>query len=182
MMTALGASMLLVAGVAAAQLGNASGALVSFSAIGPGGLKIEGKTSELTVVEADGKVRFTVGLTNLSTGDSVMEKLRTKHMREKYLEVSKYPQAVLTVDRAALKFPADHAEVTGTVNGTMTIREQSKPVVVSYTAKRNGNAFVLTGSIPINIGQYNISVPSYLGQTVKQDMVVTLNQATVQDG
>ena len=44
--------------------------------------------------------------------------LRNKHMREKYLEVQKYPNAVLTVDRSTLHFPDDVATNLLTIDAT----------------------------------------------------------------
>ena len=70
---------------------------IGFAASGPAGLKIEGSTKELTVTEADGNVVVDVPLASLATGIA----LRDQHMKDKYLEVSKYPLATLTVARSA---------------------------------------------------------------------------------
>lgn len=159
-----------------AAFGNASNAAVSFLASGPGGLKIEGKTNALTVSEAEGKVRFVVPLAGLNTGIS----LRDSHMRDKYLEVGKFPNAELTIDRSAIKLPADGQSSTGQAAGTLTIHGQSKPVNVGYQAKRSGNTFDISGALRINIKDYDVNVPSYLGVTVKPEVDVTLS-ARVQD-
>lgn len=145
-------------------------AAAAFVAVGPAGLKIEGKTSELDVAEVDGSVKVGVPLANLDTGIS----LRNKHMREKYLEVAKYPRAELTVDKSSLKLPADGAEVAGTANGTMTIHGQSKPVMVQYVARRSNGTYAVTGTTRLNIKDYGIEVPSYLGATVKPEVDVSV--------
>lgn len=173
---ALAAVVSSVAVSAAAALGQASNASVSMLATGPGGLKIEGKTSELLVKEEAGKVHFVVPLAHLDTGIE----LRNRHMRDKYLEVGKYPNAELVLDRAALKFPEDGRESSGSANGTMTIHGQTKPVTVSYKAKRSGNSYDVSGSARVNIKDYGVDVPSYLGVTVKPDVDVSLS-ARVQD-
>lgn len=175
-LAAFGVAVLFVAATASAALGQASNAAVSFLASGPGGLKIEGKTSELQVIEEGGKVRFVVPLGRLDTGIEI----RNKHMREKYLEVPKFPNAELVVDRASLKFPADGQESTGQANGTMTIHGVSKPVAVNYRAKRSGNSYDLSGTLKINIKEYGVDVPSYLGVTVKPDVDLSIS-ARVQD-
>src|SRR4051794_19552154 len=75
----------------------------TFEAAGPGGLRIEGKTTEVVVSEAQGAVHVAVTLEHVDTGIT----LRNRHMREKYLETSKYPTADLVVPRASLTFPEE---------------------------------------------------------------------------
>lgn len=161
---------LLVAAPALAALGHAREGAVSFHATGPAGLKIEGKTSDVAVREDAGKVHVIVPLANLDTGIS----LRNKHMREKYLEVGKYPNAELVVDRAALKFPADGQETSASAPGQMTIHGQTKPVTFTYKASRAGSAYQVSGAVHVNLKDHGIDVPSYAGVTVKPDVDVTL--------
>ena len=60
-------------------------------------------------------VVITVPLANLSTGIG----LRDHHMKEKYLEVQKYPSATLTIARSALKFPRRASRLLPTSAGTV---------------------------------------------------------------
>lgn len=175
-LASFGVAALMLATTAHAALGQASNAAVSFQASGPGGLKIEGKTNELQVTEDGGKVHFIVPLGRLDTGIE----LRNKHMREKYLEVGKFPKAELVVDRVGIKFPADGQESVGQANGTMTIHGVSKPVAVNYRAKRSGSSYDVSGTLRINIKEYGVDVPSYLGVTVKPDVDLSIS-ARVQD-
>ena len=62
-----------------------------FHGRGPGGFSLEGKTHQLKVEDDGSVVKFTVPLASLETGIG----LRDRHMREKYLQVDKYPDAVL---------------------------------------------------------------------------------------
>lgn len=160
-----------------AALRGASAALVSFSASATGGLEFEGKTSELSVAESSGKIHFVVPLANVDTGIS----LRNKHMREKYLEVGKYPNAELVVDRSALNVPPDGQTSTGSVVGSMTIHGQTRPVTVRYSARRAGASFAISGQVPLDVRDFGIRIPSYLGVTVKPNVEVTLVRATVVD-
>src|SRR4051812_42213663 len=80
----------LLATAAPAKIANAE---VLFQATGPAGLKIEGKTTDLSVGSAGKSVRIRVALAGLDTGIA----LRNKHLKEKYLELEKYPEAVLEV-------------------------------------------------------------------------------------
>ena len=142
---------------------------VSFHASGPAGLAIEGKTPDLLVAEQDGNLIITVPLANLSTGID----LRDRHMREKYLEVPKYPNAVLTVARSVLKVPSSGEKLATDTPGTLQLHGQTRPVTVHYEAKGDGGSIATSGSVHINMTDYGIQVPSYLGVTVKPEVDVT---------
>jgi polyisoprenoid-binding protein YceI len=148
----------------------AAGGTAMFVAVGPAGLRIEGRTSEVTVSEAAGDVRVIVALANLDTGIG----LRNRHMREKYLEVDKYPTASLVVGRAGLRFPDEGQEIAATAAGTMTIHGKAHPVTFSYTARHDHGAFRVSGSVHLDMRDYDIRVPSYLGITVKPEVDVTV--------
>jgi len=121
--------------LARAALSSPTDARVVFDAAGPAGMKIEGTTSDLNVAEDSGNVVITVPLANLTTGIS----LRDHHMRDKYLEVPKFPAAVLTIPRAALKFPNPSEKVEADAQGTITLHGQSRPVSVHYDTKDDGS-------------------------------------------
>jgi polyisoprenoid-binding protein YceI len=157
-----------VAAASHAAVSSASQSTVSFKAIGTG-MTIEGTTSALNVVEQDGGVAITVPLANLTTGIS----LRDSHMRDKYLEVRKYPNAVLTVARAALQLPAAGAQGSGDATGTIQIHGQTRPCTVHYEAGADGSGFSVRGKLRVNMNDFGITVPSYLGVTVKPDVDVT---------
>lgn len=152
-----------------AALSPASDAHVTFEATGPAGLKIDGATPDLSVSEADGNVMVTVALANLSTGIS----LRDHHMKEKYLEVPKYPSGVLTVAKSALRIPGGGSQIDADVPGTLTLHGQTRPVTVHYSAKSDGTTTSAQGKFHINMTEFGIVVPSYLGVTVKPDVDVS---------
>src|SRR5450755_4772490 len=93
---------------------------VSFTASGPGGLKIVGSTPELTLSDDAKAISVTVPLAHLTTGIA----LRDAHMRDKYLQVSSYPTATLLVARSELKVPVAGTQLEGDANGTMTLHGQ----------------------------------------------------------
>lgn len=144
---------------------------VNFLASGPAGMKIEGTTSDLTLAENGDNLVLTVPLSNLTTGIG----LRDRHMKEKYLEVAKYPTATLSVARGAIKMPAGGDKVEADAPGTVNIHGQTRPVTVHYESKRDGSTFITKGKFWINITQFGINVPSYLGVTVKPDVEVDAN-------
>jgi polyisoprenoid-binding protein YceI len=152
-----------------AALSAAGDTHVTFQAAGPAGMKIEGTTTDLTAAEQDGNLVITVPLANLSTGIG----LRDKHMKEKYLETGKYPTAVLTVPRSALKVPPNGEQVEADAQGTLQLHGQSKPVSVHYQTKSDGGGLSARGSFHVNMKDFGIEVPSYLGVTVKPDVDVS---------
>ena len=153
-----------------AKLARTGSPSVSFTAVGPAGLKIVGTTSDLDVVDDASSVTITVPLANLTTGIA----LRDRHMREKYLQVQNYPNATLKVDRASVKFPAPGAESSGDAQGTMAIHGKTHPVSFHYTAKKEGAGYAVSGSVHLDMKDYGIDVPSYLGVTVKPDVDVAV--------
>jgi polyisoprenoid-binding protein YceI len=154
--------------VAGAALSRSGTPNVQFTAIGVAGLKIVGTTHELDLREDGGNVVVSVPLANLDTGIG----LRNQHMREKYLEVAKYPRAELTVVRNLVNVPVVGADSSGAAAGTMLIHGVSRPVQFKYRAKRDGAGIHVTGSVHLNMKDHGISVPSYLGVTVKPDVDV----------
>jgi polyisoprenoid-binding protein YceI len=152
-----------------AGLSSASDAHVTFQASGPAGLKIEGTTTDFKATEENGSLVIDVPLANLATGIA----LRDHHMKEKYLEVPKYPAASLIVARSALKMPAGADRTEADVPGTLKLHGQSRPVSVHYDAKADGASFAAHGKFRINMNDFGIIVPSYLGVTVKPDVEVS---------
>lgn len=158
------APLLLAAPAAAAWLAQGPRA-VTFTAIGPGGLRIEGKGNEVDVREQNDTVSVSVGLGSLTTGIA----LRDRHMKEKYLETAKYPRAVFTIDKSLLKAPFD-----GNVDGKLSLHGVTRPLTVHYTAQGASNKVHVTGSAQLNMKDYRIDVPSYLGVTVKPNVTVAI--------
>jgi polyisoprenoid-binding protein YceI len=157
--------------VAAAKLGREGDARVAFTAVGPGGLKFEGVSSDLRVAEEGSDVTVVVPLAGFKTGID----LRDRHMREKYLQVAQFPEAKLVVPRSSLKFPAGGAPVSAEGHGTLTLHGQTKPVTFQYTAKPSApTKYEVEAKTRVNVKEYGIEVPSYLGVTVKPDIDVAV--------
>ena len=157
------------AAAAAAAL-SGSGGSVSFTATGPGGLKFEGKTSAIKISERGEKVRVSVPLAGLVTGIE----LRDKHMKEKYLDVGSFPEASVEVPRTSLKIPAPGASSSGEADGTFTLHGQTRPAKIKYSAKRDGDTLDVSASTRINMKEFGVEVPSYLGVTVKPEVDVNV--------
>lgn len=145
-----------------------SGGSVEFVALGPAGLRITGKGGGVSANEEGANVIVTVPLGSLTTGIG----LRDSHMRDRYLETSKYPNAVLNVPRSALALPAGGS---GDTNGTMTLHGKQRPVKIHYDARKQGDTYAVTGTTRINMTDFGIERPSFAGTTVKPDVDVTVS-------
>ena len=154
--------------VANAKLGKAGGASTTFKAAGPAGLTIEGVTSDMTIADDGTSVTITVPLTALKTGIE----LRDKHTKDA-IEADKYPTTTLTVARAALKFPGAGAESSGDAHGQLALHGQTRDVTFHYVAKQSGDTLSVKASARINVDDFGVKRPSYLGVTVKPDVDVT---------
>jgi polyisoprenoid-binding protein YceI len=141
---------------------------VSFFAAGsPGALDIEGVTAALTAADDGTKLVFTVPMKTVSTGID----MRDEHMNEKFVEVEKFPNAVLTVSKADVQWPATLAETrSGTVQAVFNIHGVDQPVGVAYTAQRTKTGYRVTAKFDFDASASNIAIPSYLGVTVDPKM------------
>lgn len=149
-----------------------------FRAVGrPSALKIVGKgTAPKGELEWNGKVVKGVlrqELKSLETGIS----LRDKHMKEKYLEVEKYPEAKLTITE--VKVPENAAQGSDFVaegvpfQGKLQLHGVEKPVNGTARLEKKGQSLKVAADLPLKITDYGIAVPSFAGITVADE--VTLN-------
>lgn len=141
----------------------------TFRATGPAGFKMEGKTPTLDVKDDGTTITVTVGLEQLATGIS----LRDKHMRDKYLEVAKFPTTTLAVPVASLKLPAGAGVGEGDATGDYTLHGVTKPRSFHYKATCDAAGLCsVEGTMNLNMNEHGVVVPSYLGITVKPDLTV----------
>lgn len=117
----------------------------------------------------DGKaITVTVGLKDLETGID----LRDKHMREKYIDVEKYPEATLVVPLDQVKWPEDGKSGEGEAKGTFGMHGKTKEISFKYKISNTGGTYAIDGEAPVNFKEFDINVPSYMGITVKPDITV----------
>jgi polyisoprenoid-binding protein YceI len=158
----------IAAAAGAVTLGKASASEVKFTATGPGGLTIVGESSALQVSDDAQIITVSVPLEPLHTGIG----LRDRHMKEKYLEVAKYPAATLKIDHKSLSFPGAGKSAAGDAQGDMTLHGATKHVRFHYDARAEGAGYDVTSTLHLNMNDFGISVPSYLGMSVKPDVSV----------
>ncbi len=103
---------------------------------------------------ADGSVsaeKIEIPLAQLKTGMG----LRDEHMKDKYLEVGKYPNAIITNAKGK------------DGKGTATLEVRGKKTEVSGTYKIEGDEVLV--KFPINITNYDIGKVKYMGVGVKDE-------------
>ncbi len=140
----------------------------SFKGVGPAGFKIEGATSNVTLKDDGKTLTVVVNLKELNTGIE----LRDKHMRDKYLEVEKFPEATLAVPLDAITFAADGKTSEGSAKGTFSVHGKSKEVSFKYKMTNTGGTCAIEGEAAVNFKDFDVNVPSYMGITVKPDITV----------
>lgn len=116
-------------------------------------------------------VDFYLDLASLTTGN----RLRDKHMRDNYLEISEYPFAEFT---GSIISPFDLQAETSqevTVEGEFTIHGVTKFISVSGTLQKKGVNLLLNASWKVKLGDYNIGIPKlmFLELSETQDLSIS---------
>jgi polyisoprenoid-binding protein YceI len=163
--------LLTTGGLVKAAMNSPSGAAVIVSMQGTAGLHIEGVTHELTLAERDGELLFQVPLAGLDTGIG----LRNRHMRG-YLDVTHFPHAELRVARRVVTFPAPGKTVESDAQGTFTLHGVSKPCSIRYRVEQaRSGEYRVHGTSRIDIRDFGIDVPSYLGVRVEPSVGIQVD-------
>ena len=105
---------------------------------------------------------------NLRTLDTGIE-LRNEHLRENYLEVGKGPGFdTATLSEIDLdKFNPDAPEAKGSFTGLLTLHGVTKPVTGTFDVRQAGAGLRVKASFPVDLSDYSIRKPRYLGIGVK---------------
>ena len=110
-----------------------------------------------------------VPLANLATGIA----LRDQHMKERYLEVGRFPDAgPHRGSGRRSRVPAGGGQLSADAPGTLTLHGQTRPVTVRYDATSDADGLLVHGKLHLRMDDFGITVPSYLGVTVKPDVDV----------
>jgi polyisoprenoid-binding protein YceI len=111
-----------------------------------------------------------VDLRTLDTGIS----LRNEHLRGKYLEVDKAPgfdKAILSeIDLKGLN--PDAPDGKGAFTGSLMLHGVKKTVTGPVEVRKAGTSLRVKASFPVNLSDYNIPEPRYLGIGVKNTVQV----------
>ncbi len=142
---------------------------IAFTAIGrPSFIKAKGnmalKSANITQNGEFISGEFVVDLNNLKSGIE----LRDQHLKEKYLEVNKYPLAKITFTQVEL---AKLSEIKK-IQATLTLHGVTKPVILKADFKKEDTALKLDTDFTIDLSQHQIDIPSFQGITVAKDVKV----------
>lgn len=113
-----------------------------------------------------------VDLRSLDTGIG----LRNEHLREKYLEVDKgagYDQAVLS-DVVLQGLNPGAPAGKGSFTGLLTLHGVKKAVNGPVEVRQAGTGWSVRASFPVNLPDYNIEKPRYLGVGVRDTVQVSV--------
>jgi polyisoprenoid-binding protein YceI len=157
------------------DLQNDSGSIEFFATGWPSALKIHGKGSgpdgTLTLTDTTASGSVSVDLDSLKTGIA----LRDRHMKEEYLQVDRYPRAVLTVSRLDVTHVPDGSAfgaVAVPFEGTLSLHGMEKPVSGQAKVSRNDTRVTVNAAFTIMLREFGIEVPKYLGITVAEKVDV----------
>ena len=150
--------------------------VVQFKAIGrPSALKIngngEGPKGVFTIEDKTLSGNATFTLESLDTGI----KLRNEHMKKKYLETDKYPEAKFSFTKVAL--PENINEESAKIDkvsfeGVLTLHGVEKTVNGTSKIERNGSSISVNAEFGIKLSDFGIGIPSFAGITVAETVDV----------
>jgi len=118
---------------------------------------------------------------DLRTLDTGIE-LRNDHLRENYLEVDKgagYDRAVLSeIDLKGLN--GDAPEGKGSFTGSLMLHGVKQAVTGPVEIRKGDTGLRVRASFPVNLPDYNIAEPRYLGVGVRNIVQVTVTFSATQ--
>ena len=121
---------------------------------------------------------FAVDLRTLDTGIG----LRNEHLQKTYLEVDKgsgYDQAVLSdIDLKGLKPEAPQGK--GSFTGLLTLHGVKKTVSGSVNVTPSAAGLRVNAAFPVNLSDYGVSEPRYMGVGVKNTVQVQVTFTVTQ--
>ncbi len=155
---------------------SAKGGHVDFLAIGrPSFIKIHGVGSAPTgTLKINGdhvSGEFNFALDSLDTGIS----LRNKHMKDKYLQIQKYPDAKLVIQKVHSIAPGwslAKPEINGAhFDGLLTLHGVTRPVHGKFSVNDDGTVHA---KFSVKLSKYNIDLPSFAGVTVANNVKINV--------
>lgn len=139
-------------------------------------IKGEGEGAKATLKEKDqmlsGDISFQ--LKSLKTGIE----LRDDHLKNKYLEVDKYPTATLKI--SDLKLPSN-LENGFTFKGTLNLHGVDQPVEGNASVVADSNSHKLSSDFKIKLSQFKIEIPSFKGITVAEEVLVKVEVPVIRE-
>lgn len=155
---------------------------VEFMAVGrPGLIKIKGNGEKMAKVPSarysaekgiafDLPAIFAFHLDSLDTG---IEK-RDQHMKDRYLEVQRFPVAILTlVEPLSIKLPSVEVPFSGKLN----LHGVERMVQGKVNVSQEGDQWAARADFQIQLSDFSIQVPAFAGVTVAENVGVRVQLA-----
>ncbi len=133
---------------------------------GPAGFKIRGVAKKVRVTDDGKHLTVTLAIADVDTDSD----LRNSHMRED-TEAAKYPDITLSVPVDSLK-AEDGKTTEAEASGTFGMHGQKKDGKFKYKATCKAGVCEVEGTANLKLTDFGIKIRSYLGITVKPDIVV----------
>ncbi|MDR3606988.1 MAG: YceI family protein [Oligoflexia bacterium] len=152
----------------------------AFHAVGrPSAIKINGTGASPKGVLTwgdDGRVggSVTLDLSSLDTGIS----MRTNHMKEKYLEAGKFPQAKLAITELgipATNVSKEFTQENASFKGNLTLHGVTKPVSGTLRIEHHAKNAVVHAEFTVKISDYSIAIPVFAGITVADEVNIAVD-------
>lgn len=152
---------------------------IEFKATGrPSMLKIRGKdarpTGSLSIGAKKVTGKINVVMSDFTTGLAT----RDEHMKKKYLEVDKFPEALLDIENLDPKpMLASDGSYKGKFVGNLSLhgvkRAMEGPIQITWTKSK----FTADSTFTLSLSDFKITVPSFAGITVANTVDVTVHAA-----
>ncbi len=153
---------------------NSAASQISFKAVGkPGFMRINGEGKNLTgTVQPElGTAHFELPLDTLVTGIDQ----RDHHMKEKYLEVQKYPKVELDGSSIKMNLPGS---TDSDFKAKLTLHGVSKDIDGHGKLEcKSEQTCSFNGSFSFELPDFNIDIPSFAGITVAKKVEI---EATIE--
>ena len=137
------------------------------------------KKSLVVIDMATNKMEFSV----LIKGFEFEKALMQEHFNEDYLESDKYPKAVFKgsfEESLANVNMAENKTLSLKVNGNLTLHGVTKPISTVASFQIKNNVISATSNFKILLSDYNVKIPSVVGNAISKEIEIRVNTATMQ--
>jgi polyisoprenoid-binding protein YceI len=145
---------------------------ISFEAVGqPSFLKVHGKSERglRGTLENKGDSVSGFGVFSLESLETGID-LRDQHMKNKYLEVNKYPVTKLTLD----PIPLHKATAEIPFHGTLELHGQKKPIGGTVTLNPDNSKLRANFSFTLKLSDFHIEPPSFAKITIQDAIKISV--------
>lgn len=159
-------SMLFASNVSADLVKDGDNASVTATVLGPAGLVVKAKNSDVVVDDDGPELKVIVTSSSFKTGLD----LRDKHL-SKAIDAKKYPTIVITMLDSDVKIPVSEDVEKGLMSANLTFHGITKPIKIEYEAAKDCDGHIgVNADFDVDVRDHGITPPSYLGVGVKPNV------------